>query len=40
MTEFSLPHVSVASSGGEYFEVLFTQEDSFAQNEDCTMLIS
>ena len=36
MTEFSLPHVSVASSGGEYFEVLFTQErDTFAQDEDC-----
>jgi hypothetical protein len=36
MTAFSLPHVSVASSGDEYFEVLFTQEgDSFAQDEDC-----
>jgi hypothetical protein len=36
MTEFSLPHVSVASSGGEYFEVLFTQEEgSYAQDEDC-----
>ena len=35
MTEFSLPHVSVASSGGEYFQVLFAQEeDSFAQDED------
>jgi hypothetical protein len=28
MTEFSLPYVSIASSGGEYFQV------SFAENED------
>jgi hypothetical protein len=28
MTEFSLPRVSIANSGGEYFQV------SFAENED------
>ena len=28
MTEFSLPHVSISSSGGEYFQILV------AENED------
>ena len=27
MTEFSFPNVSVASSGGEYFQVSFTDSD-------------
>ena len=35
MTEFSLPFVSVASSGGEYFEVSFAEIEEGEESEEC-----
>src|ERR1035438_5529606 len=35
MTEFSFPYVSVASSGGEYFEVSFAEIEEGEESEEC-----